>query len=66
MVSSMADLTANLGEWPSFGKYGFYILFTYGLTLLLMLLEPLVLKAQRKTILKNINRLLKIGSGRNR
>ncbi len=49
-----------MGEWPSFGSYGFYILWTYGLTLILMLLEPTVLKIQRQSILKTVRRLVKI------
>ncbi len=53
-----------MGNWPSMGNYGFYILMTYGFTVILMLLEPLVLKGQRKAALKNIARLIKINSKR--
>ena len=49
-----------MGNWPSMGNYGFYILMTYGLTIILMFLEPLVLKGQRKAVLKNIARLMRI------
>ncbi len=53
-----------MGNWPSMGNYGFYILMTYGFTVILMFLEPLILKGQRKTALKNIARLIKINAQR--
>lgn len=51
-----------MGSWPSFGNYGFYLLMTYGLTLILMLLEPMVLKSQRKSAIKNVLRLIKVNA----
>jgi heme exporter protein CcmD len=54
----------SLGSWPSMGNYGFYILMTYGATLILMLLEPLVLKSQRKSLLRDVVRLMKINANR--
>ncbi len=54
-----------MGNWPSMGNYGFYILMTYGLTVILMFLEPIILKGQRKVALKNIARLMKINTKRN-
>ncbi len=51
-----------MGNWPSFGNYGFYLLMTYGLTLILMVLEPLVLKSQHKSAIKNVLRFIKINA----
>lgn len=51
-----------MGSWPSMGNFGFYILMTYGLTLIFMLLEPLVLKSQRQSVLRDVLRLMKINA----
>ena len=51
-----------MGNWPSFGNYGSYIVMTYGLTLILMLLEPLMLKSLRKSAIKNVLRLIKVNA----
>ncbi len=53
-----------MGNWPSMGNYGFYILMTYGFTVILMFLEPFILKGQRKAAFKNIARLIKINAQR--
>ncbi len=45
-----------MSEFFAMGGYGFYVWSSMGMVLFLMLLEPIVLKIQHRSLLKNIQR----------
>jgi heme exporter protein D len=49
-----------MSEFLHMGGYGVYVWSSMGIILFLMLLEPLLLVMQRKTILNNIRRLKRL------
>jgi len=49
-----------MSEFLHMGGYGVYVWSAMGIILFLMLLEPLLLVMQRKTILNNIRRLKRL------
>lgn len=53
-----------MGSFPSMGDYGLYIGMSYGLALLLMLLEPWLLGRKKRSVIKMIHRLVRINKNR--
>ena len=51
-----------MAEFFNMGGYALYVWGSFGATALLMVLEPLVLRSQRRLTLQRINRLLRIKS----
>ncbi len=49
-----------MSEFLQMGGYGAFVWSAMGIVLFLMLLEPLLLIMQRKTILKNIRRIKRL------
>jgi len=43
-------------------EYGFYIGWSYGMAAFLMLLEPVILNSQRKSLLQRLRRLARVNS----
>ncbi|MCK5726051.1 MAG: heme exporter protein CcmD [Thiotrichaceae bacterium] len=53
-----------MGSLPSMGDYGFYIGASYGLALLFMLLEPWLLGRKKRSVIKNVQRFVRINKNR--
>ena len=47
-------------EFFNMGGYALYVWGSFGMTALLMIMEPIMLKGRRKTIVQRINRLIRI------
>jgi heme exporter protein D len=56
----------NLGELVHGGGFGFYIWSSFGMSLLLMLLEPLLTRHKGRTIRQRISRMIRIETEENR
>ena len=50
----------TLSEFISMNGYGFYIWSSFGMTALLMLGEPLLVKNQNRTILQKLRRIIRL------
>ena len=53
-------------EFFAMGGYGFYVWASMGFALFLMLLEPIYLRIQHKSIVKNIKRQIRRESARSK
>lgn len=53
----------SAAEFFHMGGYGFYVWGSFGVTLLLMLIEPVLLKGRRRAILKRIARMARVKAG---
>lgn len=53
-------------EFFAMGGYGFYVWMSMGFALFLMLLEPIYLRIQYKSIVKNIQRKIRRESARSK
>ena len=50
----------NLTDFFNMGGYALYVWGSFGVTAVLMIAEPLLVRARRKTILQRISRLIRI------
>jgi heme exporter protein D len=50
----------NLVEFFDMGGYALYVWSSFGATAVLMIAEPLLLKARRKQVLRRLKRLIRI------
>ena len=53
----------SAAEFFYMGGYGLYVWGSFGMTLLLMVAEPILLKGRRRNILKRIARIARINAG---
>jgi len=53
----------SVAEFFHMGGYGFYVWGSFGVTLLLMVIEPILLKGRRRAILKRISRMARVSVG---
>lgn len=50
-----------MAEFFSMGGYGYYVWMSMGMTFILMVGEILMLKQQRKSVLKQVARIVRMG-----
>lgn len=50
----------RVAEFFNMGGYALYVWGSFGVTALLMIAEPLLVRARRKAVLKRISRLIRI------
>ncbi len=53
----------SAAEFFHMGGYAFYVWGSFGVTMLLMVLEPLLVRGRRRAILKRIARMSRLNSG---
>lgn len=53
----------SAAEFFHMGGYGLYVWGSFGVTLLLMVIEPILLKGRRRAILKRIVRMARVNAG---
>jgi heme exporter protein D len=53
----------SVAEFFHMGGYAFYVWGSFGATLLLMVVEPILLRGRRRNILKRIVRMARINAG---
>jgi len=54
-----------MSEWQTFfemGGYALYVWGSFGVTALLMIAEPLMLRSRRKAVLKRVARVARMGA----
>ena len=52
----------TVSEFFNMGGYALYVWGSFGVTAILMIAEPLLVKARRKAVLQRISRLIRIKS----
>ena len=52
----------TLGEFFNMGGYALYVWGSFGVALLLMVVEPLMLRSRRRSILRRISRIIRAKS----
>ena len=55
----------SVSEFFSMGGYALYVWGSFGVTALLMILEPLMLRQRRKSVIQRISRLVRLKSEQN-
>ncbi len=55
----------SLSEFFNMGGYALYVWGSFGVTALLMIIEPILVRQRRKTALQRISRLIRIKSEQN-
>ncbi len=53
----------SVAEFFHMGGYGFYVWGSFGVTLLLMVIEPMLLRGRRRAIQKRIARMARVKVG---
>ena len=53
-------MTDTIADFFNMGGYALYVWGSFGMTALLMIAEPLLLRGRRKAILQRISRLIRI------
>ena len=53
----------SVAEFFHMGGYGLYVWGSFGVTLLLMVIEPILLKGRRRAIQKRIARMARVSVG---
>ncbi len=52
----------TLGEFFNMGGYALYVWGSFGVALLLMVVEPLMLRSRRRNVLRRISRIIRAKS----
>jgi len=52
----------SVGEFFNMGGYALYVWGSFGVALLLMVVEPLMLRSRRRSILRRISRIIRAKS----
>ncbi len=55
----------SLSEFFNMGGYALYVWGSFGMTALLMIIEPILVHQRRKAVLQRISRLIRIKSEQN-
>ncbi len=50
----------NMAEFFDMGGYALYVWGSFGMTALLMIAEPMLLRGRRRSILKRISRMVRV------
>lgn len=50
----------SVGEFFDMGGYALYVWWSFGVAALLMVLEPLMLRSRRKSVLKRVSRMVRM------